>query len=127
MTTQRSMVPKRWAWHYRTLLRAREALRRELDEHARALRVPLEHGGEDLVDAANEKSEVATLLGEIRLEEADLAEVEAALIRLRKGTYGVCELTGRPISAERLRVIPWTRLSHRAAKREPAAADHPTQ
>lgn len=108
-------IPKKWAWHYRALLHVREALVRDRAEHARAIRVPLEHGGEDVVDVANDKSEHTTLLAEIRLEEAELAEVDAAIERLAKGTYGICEMTGRPISVARLRALPWTRLSHTAA------------
>jgi RNA polymerase-binding protein DksA len=39
-----------------------------------------------------------------------LAEIEAALQRIEDGTYGICEVCGKPISAERLSAIPWTRL-----------------
>jgi RNA polymerase-binding protein DksA len=38
-----------------------------------------------------------------------LAEVDAALKRIDDGTYGVCEVCGKPIGEERLRAIPWTR------------------
>ncbi len=108
-------VAEKWRWHQRALLQVLETLQHERDEHTQAIRVPIDHGGEDIVDVANEKSERATLLAEIRLEEAELAEVEAALGRLRDGTYGICQHTGRPISAARLRALPWTRLSTSAA------------
>jgi RNA polymerase-binding protein DksA len=39
-----------------------------------------------------------------------LAEIEAALKRIEDGTYGICEVCGKPIGAERLSAIPWTRL-----------------
>jgi RNA polymerase-binding transcription factor DksA len=38
-------------------------------------------------------------------------EIDAALDRIRHGTYGVCEISGEPIEAERLAAIPWTRYS----------------
>lgn len=38
-----------------------------------------------------------------------LEEIDAALIRIEDGTYGVCEICGKPIGAERLSAIPWTR------------------
>jgi RNA polymerase-binding protein DksA len=38
-----------------------------------------------------------------------LAEIDAALKRIDDGTYGVCEVCGKPIGEERLRAIPWTR------------------
>lgn len=39
-----------------------------------------------------------------------LDEIEAALIRIEDGSYGVCEICGEPIGAERLSAIPWARL-----------------
>src|SRR5213075_932289 len=38
-------------------------------------------------------------------------EIEEALKRIEKGTYGVCELTGKPIPKARLDAIPWTRFT----------------
>ena len=39
-----------------------------------------------------------------------LAEIDAALQRIDDGTYGICEVCGKPIGAERLAAIPWARL-----------------
>ena len=41
--------------------------------------------------------------------ENDLAEIEAALQRLDEGTYGIDEVTGAPISRERLEALPTAR------------------
>jgi DnaK suppressor protein len=38
------------------------------------------------------------------------AKIEAALERLEKGTFGVCETCGRPIAAGRLKARPVTTL-----------------
>jgi len=38
--------------------------------------------------------------------EAQLSEVDAALRRLDEGSYGVCELCGKPIGDERLEAMP---------------------
>ena len=46
-----------------------------------------------------------------------LDEVDAALQRIEEGSYGVCELCGEPIGAERLSAIPWTRLCIDDARR----------
>jgi RNA polymerase-binding transcription factor DksA len=53
--------------------------------------------------------------------EAELADVEHALRRLDDGTYGTCEVCGKPIPDERLEAMPATRLclEHQAeAERE---------
>jgi DnaK suppressor protein len=39
-----------------------------------------------------------------------LKEVEAALRRLDDGSYGMCQICGKPIGVERLRALPWARL-----------------
>jgi RNA polymerase-binding transcription factor DksA len=38
-----------------------------------------------------------------------LADVEHALSKFAQGTYGLCEVCGKPIPLARLRVIPWAR------------------
>ncbi len=42
-------------------------------------------------------------------EERLLEEIDAALKRLDEGTYGTCEVDGRPIEFERLQALPWAR------------------
>ena len=55
-------------------------------------------------------------------------EIEEALKRIEKDTYGICELTGKPIPKARLDAIPWTRFTveaqspARARWRSPPAA-----
>ncbi|MDR1907223.1 MAG: TraR/DksA C4-type zinc finger protein [Puniceicoccales bacterium] len=38
-------------------------------------------------------------------------EVQDAMDRIRNGTYGICEITGKPIAEERLETVPFTRYS----------------
>lgn len=38
-----------------------------------------------------------------------IEEIDAALVRMEQGTYGVCESSDLPIPKERLRAIPWAR------------------
>jgi DnaK suppressor protein len=45
-----------------------------------------------------------------------LREIEAALERIERGTYGVCEESDEPIGIKRLEKMPWTRLSIEAAE-----------
>ena len=39
-----------------------------------------------------------------------LAEIEGALDRIEKGTYGTCLVSGRPIADERLQAVPYATL-----------------
>jgi RNA polymerase-binding protein DksA len=42
--------------------------------------------------------------------ETVLREIDAALARIDDGSYGTCEICGKPIGEERLEAMPWTRL-----------------
>lgn len=50
--------------------------------------------------------------------ENEMDEVQAALDRLEDGTYGKCEICGRPIGDERLEAVPATRycIEHERAR-----------
>ncbi|MEZ6232969.1 MAG: TraR/DksA C4-type zinc finger protein [Phycisphaerales bacterium] len=45
-----------------------------------------------------------------------IREIDAALERIDKGTFGICEMTGKAINRERLEELPWTRYSIEAAR-----------
>jgi DnaK suppressor protein len=73
------------------------------------------HSGEenfaDPMDAATRAEEEAERLGLARQARGTLIEVDRALAKLDAGTYGVSELSGHPIPIERLRAVPWARLT----------------
>jgi RNA polymerase-binding protein DksA len=50
------------------------------------------------------------LLQEAGRESEQLAQVEAALGRMREGSYGFCAVCGREIPVTRLDAVPWTTL-----------------
>lgn len=45
-----------------------------------------------------------------------IREIDGALQRIDKGTFGICEMTGKAITRERLEELPWTRYSIEAAR-----------
>jgi RNA polymerase-binding protein DksA len=50
---------------------------------------------------------------QLKLKQTDakiLQAIEEALLRLEKGTYGICRDCGEPIARARLEAIPWTRV-----------------
>jgi DnaK suppressor protein len=47
---------------------------------------------------------------------SQLFEIESALGRIESGVFGLCEETEEAIEVERLRAIPWTRLSIEGAE-----------
>lgn len=47
---------------------------------------------------------------------SQLLEIELALARIEQGCYGICEETEETIEPERLRALPWTRVSLEGAE-----------
>lgn len=107
----------RWTWHFATLLRLRESLLRAHAEHEANAADRAELHSVDAVDVAEDRIEHQVILAELHAEEDRLGEIEAALSRIRNGSYGICEATGEPIGTARLKAIPWTRFSLGAAER----------
>ena len=68
--------------------------------------------GEDdhLADVAGPAYEREFAVGLEEGAQQTIEEIDAALKRIGAGSYGVCEVCGEPIGAERLSAIPWTRL-----------------
>jgi RNA polymerase-binding transcription factor DksA len=84
------------------------ALTRDLDsviDAARSSNADDEHDPEGAT-IAFERAQVAALLDGARQR---LADLDDALERFDAGTYGVCEVCGLPIAAERLAVRPSAR------------------
>jgi RNA polymerase-binding protein DksA len=72
--------------------------------------------GNHMADDATEVSEQAKTLALRRHLEGMLKEVERAIARAEKGTYGICERCRNPISEERLKVMPSATLCIDCAK-----------
>ncbi|HMF41704.1 MAG TPA: TraR/DksA family transcriptional regulator [Polyangia bacterium] len=61
------------------------------------------------IDAAEQTREQDDAILRAGRDQAELREVEDALRRIAAGSYGISEVSGEPISFERLRAIPWAR------------------
>ncbi len=99
--------PADWTWHRETLL----ALRRHLVSGRGEL--GLEPGA--VAQSGTYDHELALALPADRA--LALREVEDALRRIERGTYGICEATGVPIARVRLRAAPWRRYTPQASRR----------
>jgi RNA polymerase-binding transcription factor len=63
---------------------------------------------------AFERQHLAALVSQAR---GHLAQIDAAMLRLAEGSYGICESCGAPISEERLAARPVTTLCITCASR----------
>lgn len=111
-------IPTKWQRHFKRLvtlqneyLRRRDGLLRDVREELSDLHI------ETPGDAGTDDFDRDFALGLLSSDQNALYEIQQALNRIRNGTYGICEATGRPIEANRLAAIPWTRYSKEAENR----------
>lgn len=103
----------------RLLLAKRDELSAARDETA-ALVPPAGGAQGDLMDRASADTQAEL---EIQLRKTDvrlLKAIEDALVRMRAGTFGVCETCKQPISRARLEAVPWTRHCRDCKQRQSA-------
>jgi RNA polymerase-binding transcription factor DksA len=83
--------------------------------------------GQHPADAASELEARTQDIGLLEQVEGELRDVEQALERLDQGTYGQCEVCGRPIPDERLEAYPTARFDVEHEPRAPAGVTDPTR
>jgi DnaK suppressor protein len=100
----------------------RSALKRQLDNllsHARESLIatnPEENSFNDEGDRADiaVNSEIALRIAEA--DAKDIAQIERAIARIDERTYGICEVTGKPIERARLEFMPYATTCIEAAR-----------
>lgn len=109
-------VPKKWARHYKRLIELRSYLLNESSALARDAREEAAQFSQHMADAGTDSYDRDLALGMLSSEQDAVYQIDQALDRIRNGTYGRCEMTGKPISSARLAAVPWTRFSAAAEK-----------
>jgi RNA polymerase-binding transcription factor DksA len=104
-------VPAKWRWHYRVLVSVQSRLLQERGELRQVAAEPLEPHSMDEADSATDEFDHDLALSQLSAGQDALYEVNEALKRILNGSYGVCEATGAPIPAARLKAIPWARFT----------------
>jgi RNA polymerase-binding transcription factor DksA len=61
-------------------------------------------------DVATETFEQWREVGMRQTIQNEIAEVDAALVRVEDGTFGICEHCHQPIDVERIRAVPFARF-----------------
>jgi len=110
------MAPE-WSWHLRTLLALRHHLLSGSGDRCREPGEAMEPPSLHAVDWLAETYDHDLALALPANREEALREVNDAIRRIEKGTYGVCESTGKPIARSRLLATPWRRYTPVAARR----------
>lgn len=93
-----------------TLLSRRRAIRRLFEKNDAEEKRLHEEVAPDWPDRALAQEDATILQRLTAAEQRELSEIDAALERLERGTYGRCEGCSASIGRQRLRAIPEARL-----------------
>ncbi len=107
-------VPAKWREQYAQLVTLRDRFANRRGELVRDAAEEQPTYSLHMADAGTDAFDRDFALSMASSEQSALYEVEQAINRIRSGTYGVCEMTGKPISPERLKAVPWARFSAEA-------------
>ena len=83
-----------------------------LDSNADISHMPIH-----MADVGSDAYEQDLKLGMAASERTRINDIEEALVRIRKKTYGVCQVTGTVIPEARLRAKPWAKYTREAAEK----------
>jgi RNA polymerase-binding transcription factor DksA len=93
------------------LLDLRDRLLNQMDGLAKESAEQMASYSLHMADSGTDNFDRDFALSLLSSDQDAIYEIEEALRRIQKGTYGVCELTGKNIPRARLDAIPWTRFT----------------
>jgi len=107
-------IKAEWVTFYERLLELREQLMRQMNGLAKESAQEMAGYSLHMADSGTDNFDRDFALSLLSSDQDAVYEIEEALKRIEKNTYGVCELTGKPIPKSRLEAIPWTRFTVQA-------------
>ena len=100
-----------WQKYYARLLELRDQLLKQMDGLAKESAQEMAGYSLHMADSGTDNFDRDFALSLLSSDQDAIYEIEEALKRIEKKTYGVCELTGKNIPKARLEAIPWTRFT----------------
>jgi len=107
-------IKPEWAKFYHRLLELRDQLMRQMNGLAKESAQEMAGYSLHMADSGTDNFDRDFALSLLSSDQDAIYEIEEALKRIEKNTYGICELTGKPIPKSRLEAIPWTRFTVQA-------------
>jgi RNA polymerase-binding transcription factor DksA len=104
-------IKPQWAKYYQRLIELRDQLTRQVKGLAKESAQEMAGYSLHMADSGTDNFDRDFALSLLSSDQDAVYEIEEALKRIEKDTYGVCELTGKPIPRTRLEAIPWTRFT----------------
>jgi DnaK suppressor protein len=104
-------IKPEWVKYYNTLLHLRERLLNQMSGLAKESAEEMTSYSLHMADSGTDNFDRDFALSLLSSDQDAIYEIEEALKRIERNTYGICELTGKPIPKARLDAIPWTRFT----------------
>jgi DnaK suppressor protein len=104
-------VKAEWQPYYRTLMDLRDRLLAQMHGLAKESAEEMSSYSLHMADSGTDNFDRDFALSLLSSDQDAIYEIEEALKRIEKNTYGVCELTQKNIPKARLEAIPWTRFT----------------
>jgi DnaK suppressor protein len=109
--TETVAIKPEWDKYYRILLDLRERLLSQMSGLAKESAEEITNYSLHMADSGTDNFDRDFALSLLSSDQDAIYEIEEALKRIQKGTYGICEVTGKQIPRARLDAIPWTRFT----------------
>jgi len=117
-------VPEKFKRYYKLLLDLRTHLTAGIELHSEETLKrsskddsgDLSSYGQHMADSGTDTFDRDFALSLVSSEQEALGEIDAAIKRIKNGSYGICEISQQPIARDRLLAVPFTRYSADAQK-----------
>jgi RNA polymerase-binding transcription factor DksA len=107
-------IKTEWQKYYDHLLELREQLMHQMNGLAKESAQEIPGYSLHMADSGTDNFDRDFALSLLSSDQDAVYEIEEALKRIERNTYGVCELTGKTIPKARLEAIPWARFTVQA-------------
>jgi RNA polymerase-binding transcription factor DksA len=104
-------IKAEWVRYHQHLMELRERLMAQMSGLAKESAEEMTSYSLHMADSGTDNFDRDFALSLLSSDQDAIYEIEEALKRIEKKTYGICELTGKSIPKSRLDAIPWTRFT----------------
>ena len=104
-------VKTEWVKYHGNLLELRDRLLLQMSGLAKESAEEMSSYSLHMADSGTDNFDRDFALSLLSSDQDAVYEIEEALKRIERNTYGICELTGKSIPKVRLDAIPWTRFT----------------
>ena len=104
-------IKPEWQGYYNCLLELRDQLLNQMSGLAKESAQEMAGYSLHMADSGTDNFDRDFALSLLSADQDSVYEIEEALKRIEKKTFGICELTNKPIPKARLEAIPWTRFT----------------